>query len=141
MINSPIAFIAQFAACFFMTGVILVIQLTHYPSFKQIEKSEFLRFHYRHSAALGLIAAPAMIIELISALWLAYYSNIYLIANAGFVVSLWLITFLVSVPCHNRLSTGFDIDAWQRLVRTNWIRTFIWCARSVCLIIWALKLT
>ena len=123
-------------SCFFMTGVSLLIQLTHYPSFAQIDSSKFLEFHRQHSNALGILAGPAMAVELITAFWLASSTQTLWFLNALGVLALWAITFLISVPCHQTLSQGFNEAAWRRLVRTNWLRTAIWTLRSLALFVW-----
>lgn len=114
-----------------MAGVISVIQLIHYPSFVHISRDQFLGFHSQHSKALGLIAGPMMCIELFSALWLAKNGNVFFIANLICVVSLWCLTFFISVPAHHQLAAGFNEKAWSRLVKTNWLRTLLWCIRAI----------
>jgi hypothetical protein len=125
-----LAWTAQIASCFYMTGVISVIQSIHYPSFKFIQK-DFTQFHADHCRSLGLIAAPMMCLELASALWLVKNGEFWLLVNLATVVLLWALTFLVSVPAHNKLATGFDELAWSHLVKTNWWRTILWLARSM----------
>lgn len=121
----------QFTSCTFLAGIISVIQLIHYPGFAFIHKEKFSEFHLRHTNALGFIAGPSMCLELISAVWLAKSGNTFFILNLLGVIILWLLTFLVSVPAHNYLRSGFDEKAWRRLVSTNWIRTIIWNLRAI----------
>ncbi len=137
-IRTELPILIQVASCIFMTGVILVIQLIHYPSFVQIEKTQFVRFHSHHSRALAVVAGPAMTVELFSAVWIGMSGTPAFIANLLGVAMLWGLTFLVSVPLHNRLSRGFDERSWRRLVRTNWLRTFLWSARSAGWLAWIL---
>jgi len=125
-----VAWATQMMTCFYMTGVILIIQLIHYPSFVLIDRAKFGSFHLQHTSALGLIAAPAMCGELASAFWIAKGSNWIMILNCAAVLLLWFITFFVSVPAHNRLAAGFDENAWGRLTKTNWLRTGLWVIRS-----------
>ena len=139
MILSDFAILAiHFAGCFYMTGVILVIQFIHYPCFAQIERSKFAQFHNGHSNALGWIAGPAMIVELLSALYIAREASSLAILNLCAVLLLWGITFLVSVPAHNRLARGFEEQAWHRLIGTNWFRTALWGLRSCSFLGWIL---
>jgi hypothetical protein len=44
---------------------------------------------------------------------------------------LWLVTIIVQVPQHGRLSGGFDPATWRALVLGNWFRTAVWSARGV----------
>lgn len=116
--------------CFYLTGVIWVIQLTHYPAFSFIAEKDFVKFHARHTAVMGGIVGPVMIVELLTALILSHqYSAIWL-CNLGGVVIIWLSTFLLSVPSHSKLSRGQDQVEIKRLVRSNWLRTSIWTVRS-----------
>lgn len=125
------AYPLQLISCFMMTGVIAVIQLIHYPSFLFIDRHQFENFHRQHTRALGFIAGPMMCLELLSGLALAFNGSFWWIFNLTIIVVLWIITFLISVPAHNLLSTGFNEKAWKRLMETNWLRTFLWVSRSV----------
>lgn len=132
--TDQVAWGLQIFSCFFMTGVISVIQFIHYPIFSQIERTGFTAFHSKHSNALGLIAGPLMTAELASAIWIARSNSAWLVLNVILVFSLWILTFAVSVPLHNRLSQGFDRETCHRLVKTNWPRSIIWASRSVAFI-------
>jgi hypothetical protein len=46
------------------------------------------------------------------------------------VAGLWLSTALWQAPMHGRLSSGYDADLHNRLVRTNWLRTVGWTVRG-----------
>lgn len=135
LISESLPLSLQILSCFFMAGVISVIQLIHYPSFALIEKSQFALFHLQHSKALGLIAPPAMCLELFSALWIAVNGNAWLILNAIIVVILWCLTFFVSVPAHAQLAKGFDEHAYRRLVKTNWFRFAFWNLRALIFLV------
>lgn len=134
--SDQFALALQLASCFTMTGVILVIQLIHYPCFSQISRSSFTAFHAQHSSVLSLTAGPVMTVELFSALWLAQNGNPWLILNVLAVTLTWLITFFISVPSHNQLSQGFNQNAWEKLVQTNWLRTGLWSLRSLAFLVW-----
>ena len=54
-----------------------------------------------------------------------------LVVASVITASLWLLTFLVQVPCHDRLRQGFDEDVLHRLVASHWIRTGAWSLRGV----------
>ena len=137
MIFNPdgLAWASQVASCFYMTGVILVVQLIHYPSFSRIDKSHFVEFHNRHTQAMGWVAGPAMCVELVSAIWLACSGNGWCLINLLSVILLWCMTFAVSVPFHNRLANGFDKNSWESLTKTNWWRTGLWAIRSFAFLV------
>ena len=118
-------------SAFYMCGMIWLIQLIHYPSFFHINASSFQQFHSQHTAVMGLIVGPAMVVELLTALWLLNYeTNLFNLANATIILALWLLTFLVSVPLHNKLAQGHDLAIIQNLIQTNWPRTILWTVRA-----------
>ena len=81
-----------------------------------------------------VVLAP-MVVELGLAGWLAWAGRATLPAGAGWwslalVVFVWAVTFLISVPFHNRLEVGYDYVAIDGLTRTNWLRTVAWTVRA-----------
>lgn len=114
-----------------MTGLIWTIQILHYPAFLQIDERNFLVFHTRHSNNITFIVAPVMLIELLTAgllIWNFQSEKIFWI-NGVMLILIWLATALLSVPLHQKLTFGKDHHHIQRLVITNWPRTFLWSAR------------
>jgi hypothetical protein len=47
------------------------------------------------------------------------------------LAGIWASTFLLQVPCHLRLSAGWDAATHRFLVDSNWIRTIAWTLRLV----------
>ena len=129
----------EFACCFFMTGLIWVIQLVHYPSFRFAEKNQFLEFSAFHQRRISWIVAPVMTAELTFNLYnlgWRFESEPYLaLISTVCLVLIWVVTFFVSVPCHSQLNHGYDEDAVTRLIRTNWLRTALWSVRSCSLFV------
>lgn len=110
----------------YMCGVIWVIQLIHYPSFTSIVPDQFLQFHTQHTMAMGLIAGPVMVIELMVAMWLlTMKTDVFSVTHLVLVIALWALTFLVSVPLHNKLAQGYDLQIITSLIKTNWPRTIL----------------
>ena len=131
-------YIAQFASCFFMAGVIWIVQLVHYPAFYFVQASRFNEFHAFHSSRITFIVMPAMSIELLSAGALAWTTNeAFWKLNLVGVVALWAATGLVSVPLHKRLLQDDDSrhETIRKLVVTNWIRVALWSVRAMALIV------
>lgn len=125
--------VTQLILCFYMAGVIWLVQLVHYPSFSRINAGEFRQFHSQHSRFLGYLVGPVMIAELVSALVLASSLRAFWILNLALVLLLWASTFLVSVPLHNQLAEGRDPRVMEKLVQTNWLRTALWTIRAILL--------
>jgi len=130
---SPLALL-HLLPTLFMTGVIWFVQVVHYPLFAAVGERAFRSYEERHTQRTTWIVLPPMVAELGLAIWLLLRAPDQLrsLAWAGVVLvaGLWLSTFLVQVPCHARLSQGFDPRAWRRLVVSNWLRTAMWTARS-----------
>ena len=137
--------LANLCASLFMTGVLWFVQIVHYPLFAFVGPSQFALYEQRHANATGYVVAPVMLFELAASLALAYITRhtVYaILGNTALALTLlvWLSTFTLQVPCHNRLSRGFDPRIHLRLVRTNLIRTAAWTARTGLLISLLLRL-
>jgi hypothetical protein len=128
------------AATLTMWGVILVVQLVHYPLFRHVGAASYETYQAEHMRRITWIVAPVMTIELATAGGLAWRLPPGVpawLAWTGFVLVLliWATTGLVQAPLHRRLTDGFDATVHRRLVRSNWIRTGMWTLRSV-LVLW-----
>jgi hypothetical protein len=118
----------------FLTGLIWVIQCLHYPSFPFVAEKNFSQFLEFHQKRITILVAPMMLLELALALILFFTNNaVWNWVNVGSTLMIWLSTFLLSVPEHNRLAIQRDEGATQRLVATNWYRTFLWSFRLIFL--------
>ncbi len=108
-----------------------MIQLTHYPAFHFVSEKDFVKFHSRHTAVMGAVVGPVMIIELLTAILLLKNESWLWQLNLLGVVLIWITTFFRSVPLHRKLSLGHNAVEIQKLVRSNWLRTVIWSVRAV----------
>lgn len=123
------------AATLLMLGVILVVQLVHYPLFRHVGTEGYVRYHAEHMTRITWIVAPAMTTELVTAILVAWWRPLGLPAwqtwaGLGLIVLIWALTGLVQVPLHRKLSYGFDGAIHRRLVATNWLRTGAWTLRA-----------
>ena len=123
-----------------MVGLIWFVQVVHYPMMADVDQASFVNYERIHRSRTTMVVMPLMLTELATAILLLLYSssgNSRWLAIAGLVlvVVIWLTTFLLSVPMHERLSQGFDAEAHRRLVNTNWIRTWGWSLRGVIAIL------
>ena len=119
-----------------------MVQIVHYPLMAQVGASTWSTYHRLHSGRITRIVAPLMIVESATAFalvaaappaltsWMAWL-------GAGLAIFVWVVTFFVSVPLHERLSPRFDPSIHARLVATNWLRTVAWSTRAV-LSLWML---
>jgi len=130
--------ILQLAFSAFLTGLIWVIQVLHYPGFSFVPPEQSLRFHGFHTNRITWIVAPLMIAELITAglpLLLPLGLTWIWVLNFTSVVGVWLVTGLAAVPLHNRLAQDWNLETIKSLVRINWLRTWIWSARCLAWIL------
>ena len=129
--------IVHFLTCLLMTGVIWVIQLVHYPSFAYIAPNQFETFNRFHQNSISYVVMPLMLLELFSSFALVYFSpgRIDFLLLAAMLGLIWLSTFLLSVPLHEKLlGQGYNKDFIAKLVNTNWPRTILWSLRSIWLL-------
>lgn len=134
--------IANFAATFFLIGLIWMVQVVHYPLFDDVGEPNYVRYQQRHQNNISFIVGPIMLIELATAILMIWYvkegiDKALVYAGIGLVVLIWLSTALIQVPSHEKLVRGFDPAAYTWLVNSNWIRTIAWTARGG-LVIWLL---
>jgi hypothetical protein len=134
---------AQAAATLFLCGVIWMVQLVHYPLFAKVGSTVFVDYERDHQHRISWIVVPAMLVELATALWLAWkvpagIPPVVPRTGIGMVVLIWLATWLGAVPCHRALARGFDPGVHARLLRVNWLRTAAWTIRGG-LALWMVK--
>lgn len=128
--------LANFASTLYLTGVIWLIQLVQYPFFSKVGTENFTAYHAAHTIWITPVVAPLMIIELAASLFIIIYPPNEIEAKLlyfGLVLTLivWLSTFFLQVPMHEKLSQGFNADFHAFLVNSNWIRTAAWSLRSI----------
>ncbi|WP_249067007.1 hypothetical protein [Halalkalibaculum roseum] len=127
-------FLVNACSSFFMAGLIWFVQVVHYPSFLDVEDSNFDQFHQKHVIRTGFVVIPPMLVELISSAVLTFYfTQLPLINGFGLalVLAIWLSTFLLQAPTHSRLQKNYDLALIEKLIRTNWIRTMLWSLKAL----------
>jgi len=128
-----------FIAGLLMTGIIWIIQLVHYPMFHAIDREKFVAEMNRHKTKITFIVAPIMLIEILSGFLMLFNPNDYdypwefRIILFVLVLIIWIATFYIQVPAHQKLSKGYKKSIVNALIRSNWLRTGIWTLKSVIL--------
>lgn len=130
-----ILFAAHMAATLFMVGLIWFVQVVHYPLFARVGESDFLAYEQSHTRLITRIVGPAMFVEGVTSVAFVWYrvpGMTLWAASLGIVLLavIWMSTAFIQMPCHKRLSRGFDSVVHHRLVSTNWIRTWCWSLRG-----------
>ncbi len=125
----------NFISTSLMVGVIWVIQLLHYPSFHFINDKKYIEFQHFHMQRISFIVIPTMLVELASALLLAYFfrSSLTIILLA-FLLGVWAITFIFFTNMHQKLTNGYNHSIVDRLIQINWSRTILWSLRLIILL-------
>jgi hypothetical protein len=120
------------AATVAMSGVIWFVQVVHYPLFGRVGKSGFADYETAHARLTSRVVVPLMLIEAVTAVALSFQLPDQPLVWWGLalLVVIWASTFVVQVPLHRRLESGFDASVHRRLVNTNWVRTVAWTARG-----------
>jgi hypothetical protein len=119
-------------ASFSMFGLIWTIQLVHYPSFSYINKDLSLIFQHFHQRRISYIVAPLMLIEIFLSGYFYFSSNSdFWLIQFCLVCIIWLYTFFISIPSHNKLDKNYSSKSLNFLVKANWLRTTLWSLKSI----------
>ena len=132
---SPTILIANVVSTLFMVGLIWMVQIVHYPLFDDVGQENYLSYQQRHQTNITYIVGPVMLIELATAIALAWHpvegvGKPLVYIGIALVALIWLSTAFIQVPCHEKLVRGFDPAAYRWLVDSNWIRTVAWTLRG-----------
>ena len=124
-----------------MVGVILVIQLVHYPSFHFVELKQYTTFQRFHMARISYVVIPAMLTELFTLILVVISMDqidILVLASAILLIFIWLMTAVFFSGVHQKLTLGYDQTAVDKLVKLNWGRTLLWTLRLLLISIYML---
>ena len=113
--------------------LIWIVQLIVYPGFLRIPANRFTIFHRWYAVRISIIVLPLMIGEVFLLLgwWWGGPDRSAAYAATLAVAVVWLSTFRLQVPIHQRLQHGKDDVLIRRLVASNWIRTAAWTLKAV----------
>lgn len=128
--------VGQAAVTWFLVGLIWFVQVVHYPLMAQVGRGEFRGYELVHTRRTTWVVVVPMVVELVTAAVLVAWRPFHVPAASawlglGLVLVIWLSTFWLQVPEHERLAAGFDEAAHARLVAYNWVRTVAWSLRGV----------
>ncbi len=137
---NKIVLLSGLGSTLFMTGVIVFVQVVHYPLFADLGAETFRTYHAQHVRRTTYVVMAPMIVELIT----AFIQMVRPPEGSGFwltglgllaALTTWLATFFVSVPAHDRLALGFETGAHQTLVATNLFRVAAWIVHASVLLL------
>jgi hypothetical protein len=110
--------------------IIWLVQLILYPAFLHIAEDKFRIWHKIYCKRISYLVLPLMLAQLFESLAACFFIGSHLEwMKLGCVLSVWLFTFLISAPCHQKLTEFGKVEAEiSTLISTNWYRTWIWSA-------------
>ena len=117
-----------------MFVLIWLVQIIIYPVFLYITEDQFQVWHKIYCKRISYFVLPLMIAQVFESSAACFFVGSPLEwIKLGFVLSAWIFTFLISAPCHQKLTKYGKVEREiSKLISTNWYRTWIW---SVVLII------
>jgi hypothetical protein len=132
---SDVAVVAGTAAAWIMVGIIWFVQIVHYPLLAVLRHDVSTTSAEHRWRTTVVVAAPMAVQGVASlALVVATPPGVWVgwpwIGGVLLGVAL-VITAVVSVPLHVRMTDTGDLTAARRLVETNWWRTAAWTGHGV----------
>jgi hypothetical protein len=123
-----------------LIGLILTIQLVHYPLFAAVGEAAWPGYAAAHARRIGVLVVPWMALEAGSALWLVAapppgMPRGLLWLALALLAAIWLLTALVNGPRFSRLAAAWSAAGHRGLVQANWPRTVLWTARGGLLLV------
>mgnify|MGYP001435815482 FL=1 len=119
----------------YLVSLVFMTQFITYPTFLHIDKDKFSEYHRKYVNNISFIVAPVMLIELLTLSLIAYFSSEFLIIKSLFLLLvIWLTTFFIMIPSHNRISKSFNKKEIKSLINYNWIRTILWSFKLLVII-------
>ena len=119
-----------------MVGVIWVVQLVHYPSFKYVNESDYIIFQKYHMSNISYIVFPVMFTELITAILILFFGeeSLFFMLSLICLFLIWVITGVLFTKFHNTLQKGKDLKMIEKMIKANWMRTLLWTLRLIMIL-------
>jgi hypothetical protein len=132
------------AATWFMAGLVCFVHVVAYPLLAVVPVDAAVRFEQAHMRRTGWLVPLPMAVEGITCLIISLkmlespLQNWLWWVNAAGYLAVFLLTFLVMVPLHEKLARGFDAKLHRQLIVTNRWRVLLWPGRGI-LLLWLLR--
>ena len=109
-------------------GILLVVQVVHYPLFALVGREHFQAYEQVHIRLISYVVVVPMLLELTTGAWLVVrlppeITPWILLLGIFLIAVFWLSTMVLQGPINFQLADGFDSKLHRKLVSTNWIRT------------------
>jgi len=134
---SPI--IVATASSWYLCGLSWTIGVVVYPSFARVGVDQWRGFHAEHTRTITWAVGPMWVIQALSIGWwlLDPPPNTFTLAIVAAVLAgiAVLVTTLLAVPAHNKLSARYDPAVGKLLLRSHHARTVAWTAGAVVCVV------
>lgn len=141
-----IAFLLTLGLTWYMTGMTWSMQLLEYPLFALVGPKEFPAYHRRHNRGLPLLVILPSLAAFASAVVVIFTPPARLPLWASLAVAVLdlcviIATVVREAPLHAQLDReGSQAPLIRQLVQGNWIRTVLWSANAIFLLVWTAQL-
>lgn len=123
--------IANLTLAAYLTGVIWVIQLVHYPLFARVGHEQWTAYEAAHQRRITVVVGPPMLAQPAVALGiLLARPGALAIVNLVLCGALLAITLAVFAPLHGALAERWSDATHRRLVGLNVLRTVAWTSQA-----------
>lgn len=134
--SSSTVLLVHIAATWYMTGLIWMVQIVHYPLMRLVGREGFIAYSIQHQSSTSLVVGPAMLVEVLTAAWLLSQDEElrrsgWFLGSCGLLLVVWVSTAGWQMPCHRALLQGYDESQVRTLVQSNWVRTIAWTMRGL----------
>ena len=109
--------------------VILMVQLTVYPSFLYFKRENLVNWHKKYTTAIAAIVGPLMVVQLFLSVYFVVVKQQYFLGGMHLllVLGVWLSTSVLFVPLHNKIANDTHTEKdLLHLVQRNWARVVLW---------------
>lgn len=108
--------------------LIWIVQVIIYPGFTYYTSTDLYKWHSVYTKRISYVVIPLMLGQLTLGLWEAYcYPSTYTLGSLVLILGVWLLTFTIFVPMHQRIAEGqTESVLLYSLISKNWLRTFLW---------------
>ena len=117
-----------------MTVIIILVQRVIYPQFHHAKNLR--TYAQEHVKRISPIVMPVMLLEFFTLviLWFntATYSNFLIFLITLLLLAIWIVTFFLMLPLHNRITQGEDCIS--DLIVRNYYRTGLWLVKTGLLV-------
>jgi len=116
----------------FMCGVIWLVQILIYPSFKLATDRKYHEFHIK---TISIVVMPIMLMELGASIYLYFMAKSYItLFVLILLIMIWLSTFFLQVPQHRLVQEDSSPALIEKLISSNWIRSCLWTGKTLLLL-------